>query len=84
MAELRASGNFGDRPLIVLSRAQPYRVPAARYAKAVDDLNDYYFHQLQPRLAALSTRGRLIMRDGATDPPSIVEAVREVVAELRR
>ena len=84
MAELRASGNFGDRPLIVLSRARPYRAPSPRYTKAVDDLNAYYFRQLQPRLAALSTRGRLVMKDGAADPESIVEGVREVVGDLRR
>jgi hypothetical protein len=83
LAELRAAGNFGARPLIVLSGAKPYRVPSPRYAQAVAELNDYYFHQLQPRLAALSTRGRLVMEEGATDPESIVQAIREVVNQVR-
>jgi hypothetical protein len=79
MAELHASGNFASRPLIVLSGAKPYRAPSPRYAQAVAELNEYYFHQLQPRLATLSTRGRLILQDGATEPESIVQATREVV-----
>jgi hypothetical protein len=84
MAELRASGNFGDRPLVVLSGTKPYRAPAPRYTRAVADLNHYYFDELQPRLAALSTRGRLVMREGAADPASIAVAIRQVVEEVRR
>jgi pimeloyl-ACP methyl ester carboxylesterase len=83
MAELRASGNFGDRPLVVLSGTKPYRAPAPRYTQAVADLNRYYFDELQPRLAALSTRGRLVMQEGAADPASIVAAIRQVVSDVR-
>lgn len=83
LAQVRASGNFGDRPLVVLAGSQPFRAPAPRYARATETLNDYWFHQLQPRLAALSTRGRLILEEKAGRPDSIIRAVREVVAEVR-
>jgi len=83
MTELRASGNFGDRPLVVLSGTKPYRAPAARYAQSVADLNRYYFEELQPRLAALSRRGRLVMQEGAAEPDSIVRAIRDVLRDVR-
>lgn len=83
MAELRAAGNFGDRPLVVLSGTKAYRTPSPRYADAVADLNHYYFQELQPRLAGLSTRGRLVMKEGAADRESIVAAIRAVVDEVR-
>jgi hypothetical protein len=84
MAELRASGNFGDRPLVVLSATKPFQAPSTRYAQAVADLNRYYFQELQPRLAALSTRGRLVTGERAAEPESIVQAIRAVVEEVRR
>jgi hypothetical protein len=83
MAELRAAGNSGAHPLIVLSTAKPYRAPAPRFERAVADLNQYYFHELQPRLAALSACGRLVMQDGATEPASIVQAIQDVVNDVR-
>jgi len=83
MAEVQAAGNFGNRPLAVLAGATPFRAPAPRYAKATDALNEYWFHELQPRLAALSTSGRLIVEDGAERPESISRAIRDVVAQVR-
>jgi len=83
MAEVRASGNFGDRPLSVLTGSAPFRSPEPRYEQATAALNDYWFHDLQPRLAALSTRGRLILRDDADKPEAIVDAIRDVVRDAR-
>ena len=83
MDEVRASGSFGDLPLSVLTGDAPFRAPAPQYQQAVDALNDYWFHQLQPRLAALSTRGHLVISDRAQRPDGIVEAIRNVVAEVR-
>jgi pimeloyl-ACP methyl ester carboxylesterase len=82
MAEVRAAGNFGSRPLVVLAGAKPFRAPAPQYAKATEALNDYWFHQLQPRLAALSTRGRLVVAGGAEQPGPVVEAIRGVVQTI--
>jgi hypothetical protein len=83
MADVGASGNFGDRPLVVLAGATPFRAPAPRYARETEALNDYWFHQLQPRLAALSTRGRLLIEEGAERPDAIIAAVRNVLADVR-
>jgi pimeloyl-ACP methyl ester carboxylesterase len=83
MAEVRAAGNFGDRPLYVLAGSTPFRAPDPRYAKATEALNDYWFHELQPRLAALSTRGHLVIEEQAERPAAVIEAVRNAVAEVR-
>jgi pimeloyl-ACP methyl ester carboxylesterase len=84
MAEVRAAGNFGSRPLYVLASSTRFRAPDPRYAQATEALNDYWFHELQPRLAALSTRGHLVIREDAERPPAVIEAVRNAVAESRR
>ena len=84
MAEVRAAGNFGDRPLAVLTSSKPFRaLPGGQNAQAAAELNDYWFHQLQPRLAALSTRGQLVIEADAEKPESIVRAVDRVVSEVR-
>ena len=82
MAQVKAAGNFGDRPLIVLAGARPYRAPSPRYAKATESLNEFWFHELQPRLAGLSTRGRLVVEDDAEGPASVVRCVREIVTQV--
>jgi hypothetical protein len=82
MAEVRSSGDFGDKPLAVLTGSTPFRSPSPDFAEATEALNDYWFHQLQPRLAALSTRGRLVIGEHAQEPDSIVDAIRSVIAQL--
>jgi hypothetical protein len=61
------------------------KVPSARTAvcKATEALNDYWFNELQPRLAALSTRGHLVIDEHAEKPPAVLDAVRQVVTEIR-
>jgi hypothetical protein len=83
MAEVRAAGDFGSRPLYVLTGARPFRTPAPQYASATNALNDYWFHELQPRLAALSTHGHLVVEDNAEQPDSVIGSIREVVGEIR-
>jgi hypothetical protein len=78
-AEARAAGSLGSRPLLVLSAENVAAPPEFldEWTKAQDDL------------ARLSTRGRQITVGGnASDllydaPDAIVEAVRQVVAEVR-
>lgn len=60
-----------------------FRSPSPRYTKEIDALNDYWFHELQPRLAALSTRGRLVIEEDAEKPKAVIEAVRDVVDQVR-
>jgi hypothetical protein len=83
--EVRASGDFGDRPLIVLTTSKPFRAPpGGQYEHVTAQLNEYWFHHLQPRLAALSTRGELVLEDDAEQPDAIVRAVDKVVGEVRQ
>jgi len=83
MAEVRAAGNFGSRPLMVLAGATPFQAPDPSFAKVTEAFNNYFFHELQPRLAALSTRGRLVVEDNATGPDAVIRAVRDVVSQVR-
>jgi hypothetical protein len=74
-AEVRAAGNLGSRPLVVLSSTKPFADPS---------YNEYWVNNLQPRLAKLSTRGRLEIVEGNGLPPNaIVHAIRQVVTEAR-
>jgi alpha/beta hydrolase family protein len=83
MAEVRTSGTFGSRPLIVLVGNEPFRAPDPRFDDPTRALNDFWFHELQPRLAELSTVGQLEMNAHAEEPPSIIAAVRDVVFAVR-
>jgi hypothetical protein len=83
MAEVRSAGNFANRPLYVLSSSTPFPSPGPQYAQATEALNEYWFHELQPRLAALSTRGHLTVEENAEQTHATVEAVRDVVADVR-
>jgi hypothetical protein len=78
-AETRAAGSLGGRPVVVLSAGNIAAPPEFLEA----------WTNAQSDLARLSTRGRQIaVGGGASDllhdaPDAIVEAVRQVVAELR-
>jgi pimeloyl-ACP methyl ester carboxylesterase len=84
MAEVRAAGTFADKPLVVLAGSTPFRSPSPAFVKETDALNDYWFHQLQPRLAALSTRGRLVVAERAEGAESVTNAIHDVVAQLQQ
>jgi pimeloyl-ACP methyl ester carboxylesterase len=78
-AEAQAAGSLGDRPVRVLSAGNIAAPPEFLEA----------WTNVQSDLARLSTRGRQIAVGGAASdllhdaPDAIVEAVRQVVAELR-
>jgi hypothetical protein len=84
LAEVRAAGDFGSRPLYVLAGARPFRARGIQYAAATEALNHYWFHQLQPHLAALSTRGHLVVEENAEGPDSVIRAIRRVVSDVRQ
>ncbi|MCC6538017.1 MAG: alpha/beta hydrolase [Bryobacterales bacterium] len=77
--QARAAGTLGNKPLIVLTGGRE-----AEELRAIPDFQRVWVHELQPRLAALSTRGRhIVLPDSGHDIPSdrpdaIVEAIREV------
>ena len=89
-AEARAAGNLGDLPLIVLAAGTPMTVGDPAADREIVASHQVWVHQLQPRLAALSTNGRQVViarsRHGiASDAPgSVVEAVREILSKVGR
>jgi len=84
LAQVRAAGNFGDRPLRVLISDQPFDSPDPQFADAMKQLNQFWFGELQPRLAALSSRGQLYVNQNAENPEVIAAAVKAVVTEARQ
>jgi pimeloyl-ACP methyl ester carboxylesterase len=89
MAEVRASGNFGNRPLIVLTSENPFEAPSPAEAKATEAYNEIWVHKLQPQIAGLSTRGRqVVVKNGNFGiqyeaPGAVIDAIRMVVTEIR-
>ncbi len=84
MAEVRAAGDFGNRPLIILTSSEPFTgPPEPQFEGQTAALNDFWFKKLQPRLARLSTHGQLILAPDAEQPASIIRATRAVVDQVR-
>lgn len=83
-AEVRASGDLGDRPLIVLTAAKPVNPKPDTLA-----FHRIWINELQPSLARLSTRGRRVMVEDSDhmipleDPGAVVRAIRDVVDQCR-
>lgn len=84
--QARAAGSLGDKPLIVITGARAADA-ALREAIGASDAKEFtriWIYDLQPRLAALSSRGRqIILADSGHDvpadrPDAIVTAIREV------
>ncbi|HLJ79231.1 MAG TPA: alpha/beta hydrolase [Acidobacteriaceae bacterium] len=83
MADVRASGTFGNRPLRVLASSHRFVSSEPDLAEDMEKLNRFWFGELQPRLAALSSRGRLEVSEDAEGPAAILAAIKAVVAEVR-
>ncbi len=87
--EVRAAGNLGDKPLIVLTAgksADASQLPAGFPKKEFDDFHEVWVNDLQVKESQLSTRGKRIMVPDSTHmipferPDTIVAAIREVSA----
>jgi pimeloyl-ACP methyl ester carboxylesterase len=84
--QARASGTFGDKPLIVLTAGQEPSIGSGLTPQDVHDYQRIWVDDLQLRLARLSSRGkRELITDSSHDIPSdrpdaIVNAVQEVRA----
>jgi hypothetical protein len=76
--QVRAAGNLGDLPLIVLASQEkiPAGNPAQRAIAAA--WNEAQIKRVQPGLAKLSTRGRLVSLDDDVTARDIIGAIREV------
>jgi pimeloyl-ACP methyl ester carboxylesterase len=79
MEQVRAAGNLGDVPLIVIaSRGRlPASNPAERAMAAA--WNKHETEELQPALVRLSSRGRLVRLEGDVTADVITKSVREVI-----
>jgi pimeloyl-ACP methyl ester carboxylesterase len=84
--QARAAGNLGDLPLRVLVSGSPFDLPTSasseNVALAKADL-EYELQTHQPRLAALSTRGRVIVVEGEIGTADVVTNIVAVVNEVR-
>lgn len=82
MQQVRVAGNLGDRPLIVLATA--WRLPTTMSAEGavVAAWSEHQIEHVQPRLARLSSRSHIIVKDTDATAGAIIDAVHEVVAEL--
>jgi len=82
---VRNAGSLGNRPLVVLTAGRYWAPPG--FEKEAAEYHEVRVHQLQARLARLSTHGRQVVVDadhGMTQSPeSVVIAVRQVVDEVR-
>ncbi|HJP86732.1 MAG TPA: alpha/beta hydrolase, partial [Gemmatimonadaceae bacterium] len=88
--QAESAGGFGDRPVIVLTRGRMNvgsdLSPEAREYNAYMQV---WMHEIQPKLAKLSTRGRqIIVPNSGHDipgeaPGAVVDAVRAMLAEIR-
>jgi pimeloyl-ACP methyl ester carboxylesterase len=85
-AQMRVAGNLGDRPLIVLTAGQPFRVGDPEADKELVAFHEMWVHQFQAQLAQLSTRGRQVIVENsghAIDPEAVLKAIHEVVMQIR-
>jgi pimeloyl-ACP methyl ester carboxylesterase len=84
VAQVRAAGNLGDRPLIVLTAGKPYDPEALLSKEDMDGQRSMWIDVLQIEEARLSTRGRQIVVPDSGHmipferPDAVVLAVREV------
>ena len=88
--EAESAGGFGDRPVIVLTRGRaPQSPPATEMDKQGLAYEQVWMHEIQPKLARLSTRGKqVIVGDSGHDipddaPEAVIAAVREVLRDIR-
>jgi len=90
--EVRAAGNLGERPLVVLTAGKepdPKDLPPGVSKQEMDEFGKVWRNDLQVRLAQLSTRGKQIVVPDSTHmiplerPDAIVAAAREVCQDVR-
>lgn len=87
--EVRASGNLGDKPLLVLTAGKEVpqaALPEGMTKKDFDDFRKLWVNELQVKEANLSTRGKRVMVPDSDHmipferPDAIVDALRDVCA----
>src|SRR5205814_2427497 len=88
--QAHVAGNLGDVPLVVLTGGKPLTIGYPAADQEIRAFHEIWVHQLQPKLAALSTRGKqMVVEDSghgiASDRPDVViEAIRQMLLDVRR
>ena len=82
-AQVRSSGNLGERPLIVLTATRQDDIASEIPDKDAEAEQELWVHQLQPELARLSTHGRQIVVDSSHEMPTehpdvVISAIHDV------
>jgi hypothetical protein len=84
IAQVRSAGDFGERPLIVLTAGRPYEPDPLLTNEQMLRQNDLWIHDLQAQEARLSTHGKqIIVADSShmipyERPDAVVSAIHEV------
>jgi pimeloyl-ACP methyl ester carboxylesterase len=89
IVQVRAAGNLGDRPLIVLTAGRPYDPDPLLTKEQMEKQNDLWIHDLQAQEARLSTRGKQIIVSDSSHmipyerPDAVISAIHEVWSALQ-
>lgn len=87
--EARAAGNLGDVPVIVLTAGKPLTGGDPRVDTEIAAFHEIWVHQLQRKLAALSTRGKQVIVDNSSHdiagdmPTAAVGAIHQILSDIR-
>jgi pimeloyl-ACP methyl ester carboxylesterase len=82
--QVRASGNLGDRPLIVLTAGIPYDPDPLLTKELMEKVRNLWINELQAQEARLSARGKQIVVPDSSHmipyerPDAVVKAIHEV------
>jgi hypothetical protein len=77
--QVRAAGNLGDVPLEVIASRKLLGESSPDESAVAIAWNKHRMEQVQPALARLSSRGRLVVIDGLPDGTVITQAVHNIV-----
>jgi hypothetical protein len=87
-AEAKTVTTLGDRPIIVLTAGQPFDFRDQELNRQAEAYQQIWIHEIQPKLARLSTRGRQIVipnsNHGTIPQDVVITAIRDVVTEVCR
>lgn len=89
-AQARTAGNLGDRPLIVLTAGKALAIGDPQADRELEAFHEIWVHQLQAKLAKLSTRGQQVIVEssghgiGQEAPDAVVGAIRQVLSDIHK
>ena len=89
VTEVRAAGDFGDRPLIVLTAGRPYPPDPLLTKEQMERQNNLWINVLSVQEAHLSRRGKQIIVPDSTHmilydrPDAVVSAIHDVWTEVQ-